>query len=74
MIFGPKYKKFKEARELIEQEAAFKIDDYNQLNTVLTQLLSNHNYLTSVGDKADNYVKSGTGATNTIIQQLFSTS
>ena len=69
VIFGPNYSKFKEARDLIELQAAFSVTDYNGLAGMLTPLLTNENLLKPAADKARNYVISREGATRIIVSE-----
>ena len=69
--FGPKYEKFKEARELIAGEGAFELHDADDLqriwNLVLQQNKSNPD---SAAAKSKNYVKKNTGASKTILSKI----
>lgn len=66
VIFGPKYDKFQEAKDLIKIGAAKSISNINELNTAFTLLTSPGNQ----GDIAKNYVTSKTGSTDQILQYL----
>ncbi len=41
VIFGPNYQKFKEAKELIEEGAAFSIENETELKEVVQKLFTN---------------------------------
>ena len=71
VIFGPNYKKFKEANDLIDLKGGFTIDDYDGLNAILTNLFSDPQALLAAGEKAGGYVESMRGATELIVNEVF---
>ncbi|MFP4557197.1 MAG: 3-deoxy-D-manno-octulosonic acid transferase [Bacteroidales bacterium] len=70
VIFGPNYKKFKEACELIDTGAGFTIDTMDQLNDTFSILLSSKGILKEKGDKAREYINQNIGATSRIINNI----
>ena len=68
VIFGPKYDKFQEAKDLIKLGAAKSISNQNELETAFLTLTKS----TDIGAVAKNYVASKTGSTDQIIQHLAS--
>lgn len=62
VVFGPNYKKFREARELIAVGGAFSISNYVILEAQLDMLLKDNR----AGKIAGEYVKKNTGATSQI--------
>jgi 3-deoxy-D-manno-octulosonic-acid transferase len=68
VLFGPNYKKYREAKELIEAGGAFSIANADELKTGLNHLLNNVEQLQSAGFKAQSYVQKNTGATQKIVQ------
>lgn len=68
VVFGPKYHKFKEARDLIAEGAAFSVSNAEQLKTKMDHLLNDPSQLLKAGEAAKNYVEKNTGATGKIIQ------
>lgn len=66
VIFGPKYAKFQEAKDLINLGAAKSISNQNELETAFLTLAKTPD----IGDIAKNYVTSKTGSTDQIIQHL----
>lgn len=66
VIFGPKYAKFQEAKDLIKLGAAKSISNQNELETAFLTLAKTPD----IGDIAKNYVTSKTGSTDQIIQHL----
>jgi 3-deoxy-D-manno-octulosonic-acid transferase len=69
VIFGPHYKKFAEAVELINQQGAFSINDANSLNKQLTFLLNDNNY-SAASSICKKYVEANTGATDRILTKI----
>lgn len=69
VIFGPNYAKFGEAKELIALNAAFSINDSQQLKEVLNRML-NEKLRHKAGSAAKQYVKQNIGATQTILTNL----
>jgi 3-deoxy-D-manno-octulosonic-acid transferase len=70
LAFGPKYKKFAEACDLISLKAAHSINSYDELNNWFTQLKENGAMLDSASKAAAAYVETGRGATERIMKQL----
>lgn len=73
VIFGIKYKKFKEAVDLVKEHGAFSIGDIGQLTEVLNVFTQSFLIRNSIGLNAIAYVERQTGATNIIIQELTQT-
>lgn len=71
VVFGPNYKKFKEANDLIDVGGGFTINNYDELNDVFTRFFSDPNYLIASGEKAGEYVNSMRGATDLIVKEVF---
>jgi 3-deoxy-D-manno-octulosonic-acid transferase len=67
VVFGPNYQKFLEAREMLEQGAAFSIESYHELKNAFSNLLDNSTYLNECSHKAKEYVHSRLGATQKIV-------
>jgi 3-deoxy-D-manno-octulosonic-acid transferase len=70
VIFGPKFSKFKEARDLIEAGGAFSIKNQEELELVVTKILSDYKLLSYVSDISKKYVEQKKGATQTILLLL----
>jgi 3-deoxy-D-manno-octulosonic-acid transferase len=70
VIFGPKYDKFKEARDLVELKAGFSINSQEELNSVAGLLMGDETARDNAAAIAKNYVKQHTGATNAIIKYV----
>lgn len=71
VIFGPNYKKFKEAVDLIACGAGYCVGSENDFNQIMTQLCSDEARLKQSGVEADAYVKSMCGATDKVMHDLF---
>jgi 3-deoxy-D-manno-octulosonic-acid transferase len=66
VIFGPNYKKFPEAIELISIGAAYSIRNYNDLADTMATLKSDSKRA-AISKDASDYIKSHTGATQAIL-------
>ncbi len=71
VIFGPNYKKFKEAVDLILQGGAISISDYGELLVALNNLMNNKNELEKASEICKNYVAKNVGSTKHIIKKVF---
>jgi 3-deoxy-D-manno-octulosonic-acid transferase len=67
VVFGPNYKNFAEAVDLVKYGGAFSVKDYKELWELCLKLLGNYNYLKETSDIARNYVVMKRGATSTIM-------
>ena len=70
VLFGPNYKKFQEAHDLLEIGAGFCIQNQEQLNTTVEFLNSESNYY-SARTGAKQYVIQNVGATNKILEYIY---
>lgn len=70
VIFGPNYKKFREAREMISKQAARSISDYEQLETCFDNFLNHPHKLKQSAQQAKEYVLSNLGATDIFMQYI----
>ncbi|MDR0873815.1 MAG: 3-deoxy-D-manno-octulosonic acid transferase [Prevotellaceae bacterium] len=71
VIFGTNYHKFREARQLIRENAAFAIADYPTLQEKLNKLLLyDDDFLRKTGDNARRYVQQNMGATEIILSEI----
>ena len=66
-IFGPNYKKFNEAVELIKAGGAFPVNNTNELVAIINKLFSDKVALLKVGNISKNYVLNKKGATEIIV-------
>ena len=70
VIFGPKYHKFMEARQLLEEQGAFTIKDKEDLGQLLDNMISDKEFLKMSGLNAGNYVTKNLGASEKILSQI----
>lgn len=70
VIFGPRYLKFNEARELIALKAGFSISDEAQLKGIVDTLITDEAFYSTTSKKIYNYVQEHTGATEMIMGPL----
>lgn len=71
MAFGPNYAKFKEARDLVEINAARSVGNYEQLDEWFTALSSDPQLYAETKAKALSYVAFNTGATDKFLEAAF---
>lgn len=70
VLFGPKYKKFDEAVELVKLHLAFPVFNKEQLTHQLDELLNHSAELHSLNTKIQAFIQNKTGATKTILEQI----
>ena len=73
ILFGPNYKKFKEAVDLADQKGAFPVSDSAELNGALNLLLSDKDELKKASEVCQKYVEKNVGSTKLIINKVFNT-
>lgn len=66
VVFGPNYQKFREAREMINANAAKSVSSYDELNNSIVYFKKNDN----AGNNSKKYVADNSGATTIIISML----
>lgn len=71
VIFGPKYQKFKEARDLIKLGGASSIDSFEQFVVQMQQLTYQPELLTVRGEICKEYVVKNLGATSAILASIY---
>ena len=70
VIFGPKYEKFKEARDIIALKAGFSINSTEELQKAAQLSMTDPEYYAFASEKIRLYVKDNTGATGKIISHI----
>jgi len=70
VIFGPNYRKFMEAVQLLESKGAYSIKDYGELHTLLERFRTNERFMRETGTNAGYYVTSNAGATEKIMRMI----
>ena len=71
VVFGPKHRKFNEARDLIACGGAFSIDGPKTFARRMNLFLNSPEALVEAGRAAGSYIKSNVGATPRILHDLF---
>jgi 3-deoxy-D-manno-octulosonic-acid transferase len=71
VIFGPRYQKFREARDLVDLGAAFPVTKYDDLHNAIKMLLDDRQLRKDKSQTTVDYVKLNRGATQKIINQIF---
>ena len=71
VAFGPKYRKFKEARDLVELGVGRSVADEYELKSWFDELKSDDEYLARLSAIAKVYVGKHRGATEKIVQGIF---
>lgn len=70
VVFGPKYSKFQEARDLITEGGAFPVNDSEELKNILDQLLNDPAKYETASAICRNYVERKRGATRIIMNRI----
>lgn len=70
IIFGPKYEKFKEAVDLVNNGGAFSVSDYSGLMEKLNSLLNDTEKLHNLSEISSGYIKKNKGATESILKTI----
>ena len=68
VVFGPKYKSFKEAVDLVGMEGAFSVRDASELSDVFSRLMTDEEFYVMASETCRNYLDSQVGATESIIK------
>ncbi len=71
VIFGPNYKRFQEACDLINIASGYSISDFHEFETLLNSLLNDKSHRQKAGKSALQYVDSMRGGTEIILSKLF---
>ncbi|MCK4819720.1 3-deoxy-D-manno-octulosonic acid transferase, partial [bacterium] len=67
VIFGPRFNKFTEAKELVQAGAGYPVHDYAELKNILNRIFDDPELLKTSGKSARDYVFSKLGATRVIV-------
>ncbi len=70
VIFGPNYKKFLEAKELVTMQVCFSINTSNDLIKITNKFITNKEYLLQTSNKVLSYVSKNIGSTNKILENI----
>lgn len=71
VIFGPRYRKFKEACDLLTEGGAFTVKDYQQFFPVVENLRTDDEFRVQLGEAAGKYVQNMCGATDAFMEDVF---
>lgn len=71
VVFGPKYAKFKEAKDLIARKGAFSFSDKLQFEAIVGMLVADSDELSRSGTVAGDYIRENLGATERIFSDIF---
>lgn len=71
VVFGPNYRKFKEAHDLIALNGAFCVNDDASTVATLDRLLADNSFRENAGKIAGQYIADNLGATDRIFSDLF---
>jgi 3-deoxy-D-manno-octulosonic-acid transferase len=70
VIFGPRYEKFEEARELIRLGGAFTVNNREEMIRVVGHLLSDDAFYRNASRICSTFVENNSGATRRIIREI----
>ena len=70
MFFGPKYKKFREASELVHWKGAFSIKSENELKDRFLNVMYSDERIEKIKEINKNYIDNNKGSTELIINFL----
>ncbi len=68
VVFGPKYKSFKEAVDLVGLEGAFSIENAEALGSAFGRLMHDEVFYAKASETCQNYLNSQVGATENIVK------
>lgn len=67
VVFGPNYRKFQEAKDLIADQGAFSISTPDEFEKLMQHFENGEEYRRQCGENAATYIYTHTGATKTIL-------
>ena len=70
VLLGPRYQKFKEARDLIKVGGGFSVSSKEEFDAKMDELLTYSEVLKAVGQSAGEFVNDNAGATQQIMQKI----
>ena len=70
VCFGPNYKKFQEAKDIVERNGGVAIDGENTLNTALTNFFDNKEAYVKASEVCMSYVQENKGTSDKIINMI----
>ncbi|MCR5646495.1 MAG: 3-deoxy-D-manno-octulosonic acid transferase [Bacteroidales bacterium] len=73
VVFGPKYKSFREAVDLVGLGGAFTVSSQSQLDDIFDRLIHDESYCRRASEICKDYLRKQLGATDTILREITST-
>ena len=73
ICFGPQYRKFVEASDMVNLKCAFPIESSNELKSLYSQL-QDGSFYSSVNQRLNEYMENSKGASESILNEIFSKS
>jgi len=70
VIFGPRYNKFDEAKELIKRKAGFSISDTNEFSKLFHKFIQDSDFRIRCGENAEKYINENIGASEKILKAV----
>ena len=70
VLFGPKYHKFKEAKDLISVGGGFTVQNGKEFEAQMDELIAHKEKLEQAGKASGDFVHNQTGATDLILPQI----
>lgn len=70
VVFGPNYNKFSEAVNLIDENGAFAINNFIDIETIFNKLLNDEEFYNQTSKIAKTFVESRVGATKKIMDKI----
>lgn len=70
VIFGPNFKKFREAQQLIENGGGYSISDFESFRGLMDEFLQYQDTLSASGKHAGDYVRSNSGVVGRVMNVL----
>ena len=70
VVFGPKYSKFFEAREMVDKKIGFSINNYVELNFILNKFIYDNETLKQHSDLIKKFIADRLGASNMIFDGI----
>jgi len=68
VVFGPKYKSFREAVDLVGLQGAFSVSNAEELASVFSRLMNDESFYRKASETCREYLKAQLGATESIIK------
>lgn len=70
ILIGPKYQKFAEAMQLVENGCVFPVEEQKSLDNLLQSILEDASFTQAISNKMEAYIQSNTNISNKIIVYL----